>query len=255
MGNMFFINEAVNHTKEMAETFHDNIEKSIKNTCIYSHNNPSVIINTNKYKTKIFVTDKDSVQAIVDSEYDVAVLNFASYKFPGGGYLYGSMAQEEALCSESFLYNVLSNFNSFYEYNQKNLNNSLYMNRALFSPDVYFNRNGNEKYCSVLTCAAPNFGAFKNTDAEENYINTNNQYALKSRIDFILNIFYTNGCKNLILGAFGCGVFAQNPKEVATIFSELLMSKYNGCFETVNFAIPKSNRNNNYNEFINVFGG
>ena len=77
-------------------------------------------------------------------------------------FLAGSMAQEEAICHESILYNVLREFPKYYEWNKKHLNKTLYLNRAIFSKNILFRRCNHEKvvekYASVITCATPNKG-------------------------------------------------------------------------------------------------
>ena len=60
-----------------------------------------------------------------------------------------------------------------------------------------------------------------------------------------------NEAEVLILGAYGCGVFGQDPKEVAAIFKDEL-EKF--AFKEAVFAIIKSDRDNNYEAFEGVFG-
>lgn len=92
------------------------------------------------------------------TEGKTAILNYASYKHPGGYFLGGSPAQEEALCHESNLYPILLSFdNTYYAWNKKNLNRALYLDRALYSPDVVFEKGGKQKKADVITCAAPNY--------------------------------------------------------------------------------------------------
>ena len=73
-----------------------------------------------------------------------------------------------------------------------------------------------------------------------------------SRIKFILDIAKDNHVDTLVLGAFGCGVFGQNPREVANIFKKLLDTSFKGCFKKVVFGIPKGN-NDNLEQFKLVF--
>ena len=184
----------------------------------------------------------------------IAVLNFASYKNPGGMFLDGSKAQEECLCHESFLYNVLKRQTDYYAWNRMRLNKALYKARALYTPDVRFFKKGNIKadpdgvLCDVITCAAPNKSAAQKytgvSDAE-------NSAALKDRIHFLLQVATLNEAEVLILGAYGCGVFGQDPKEVAAIFKDEL-EKF--AFKEAVFAIIKSDRDNNYEAFEGVFG-
>ena len=60
-----------------------------------------------------------------------------------------------------------------------------------------------------------------------------------------------NGVEVLILGAYGCGVFGQDPEEVAAIFKDELEMF---TFKEAVFAIIKSDRDNNYEAFEGVFG-
>ena len=88
---------------------------------------------------------------------------------------------------------------------------------------------------NVITCAAPNKSTaqkYQNVSDEEN------TEVLRSRIKFVLDIAKDNDVDTLILGAYGCGVFGQEAKEVAGIFKEYLCTTHARCFEKVVFAIP-----------------
>ena len=199
---------------------------------------------------KVICTDTTSaILKYVTDGAKVAALNFASFKKPGGMFLAGSKAQEEMLCHESTLYNILDKMKEYYTINLAGgTNKHLYRNRALYSPDVIFERDGKAVKCDVITCAAPNYRAAKEymkVTPEQNLVE------LEKRIKFVLDIAEDNNVEVLILGAFGCGVFRQDPTEVANTFAKQLESGgYN--FKQVIFAIPDCN-SANYNEFVTVF--
>lgn len=238
--------KARKHTKEMKEKYSKEIDECINTTLAYASS--FVCVKGKGQIPKIDLIDADSVTAIFNEHSKngkMCVLNFASFKEPGGRFIDGSVAQEEALCHESFLYNVLKEQTEFYEWNKKNLNYSQYKNHALYSSDVIFERNGEKIKCDVLTCAAPNITPAKKygfpvTEAQ-NYINLGN------RISYILDVAESNYVDTLILGAYGCGVFGQDPKIVCEYFLQFLNSgKY--MFKNIIFAIPKT-KNGNYEAF------
>ena len=153
----------------------------------------------------------DSVSCAFEKpcEGKTAILNFASYKNPGGFFLGGSAAQEEALCHESNLYPILLHFEiSYYGENRKRLNRALYTNKAIYSPNVVFEHNSERKEIDVLTCAAPNFKAahrYQNVGVPEN------ERIFRERINFMFHVAELNEVNTLITGAWGCGVFGQQP--------------------------------------------
>ena len=169
----------------------------------------------------------------------IAVLNFASFKNPGGMFLNGSMAQEESLCHESFLYNVLSQPTcriNFYMENKKLLNRSLYANRGVFSPGVRFIfSDGNTAFADVFTVAAPNAGSARRLGVSEKEVTD----VLRKRIHFVIQNMLSYGpYKSVILGAFGCGVFKNSPELVAMLFyKELDNIECRKHFGRVIFAI------------------
>ena len=230
---------AAKHTEEMEERYANEIETCIACSRVYS---PDSTFGKNIQPQKepaVRFTNTDSVSAVLHfaEKGKTAVLNFASYKNAGGKFIEGSSAQEECLCHESFLYNVLRNFGDYYSWNMDHLNKAMYTNRAIYSPDVIFERNGHKAACDVITCASPNkmpavrYGKF--TDEE-------NSKVLQERIKFVKDIAEENSVSTLILGAYGCGVFMQDPDEVAEIFSEVFART---SVDTIVYAVPGDDRN------------
>lgn len=234
--------KAKRHTEEMNRIFPDSIKESVDLTRRFDENSPlPEFAQAKGAKTPCIVDRIDSVSAVfkyTDNNTKGCVLNFASYKEPGGKFLEGSTAQEECLCHESTLYNVLSDkdiVEKYYKPNKAALNRGLYLNRALFTPNIAFMRDYDEGiyYCDVLTCAAPNYRVAKQY---QRVSRSENRQVLSSRIKYILDIMAAGGIEVPILGAFGCGVFGQDAYEVAELF-KLCLDTYDYPFERVVFAV------------------
>lgn len=145
----------------------------------------------------------------------IAVLNFASYKNPGGGYLNGVMAQEEALCGVSDLYPIIISFEDYYAWNKQHLNDNLYTDRAIYTPNVLWGTSTiPSAKTDVITCAAPNKSATRGKAREKA-----NEVMLE-RMSFVKKIAEDQKVDVLILGAWGAGVFGFNAKEVAEMWQK-----------------------------------
>lgn len=252
------IYESIERDRDMM----DKVRFCVNNSIIYSPEDKERIDNIQRTDNQQFfkranklIIDADTVSAIekiytnYPHNYKVAALNFASYKNPGGMFLKGSKAQEECLCHQSALFNILTRFPNYYEENKKKLNKALYTDRAIYTPYVPFFTETSIFNCDIITCAAPNKYAaqrYNKVSDEENW------YNLYNRIEFILDIAKVNHVDVLIVGAFGCGVFGQDPFEVAAIFKYLLDTKSYGLSQVI-FAIPKGTRADNYTPFEQIF--
>lgn len=195
-----------------------------------------------------------TVEAIFSSKIEgkTAVLNFASYKNPGGMFFEGSMAQEESLCHSSLLYPVLRDkLTEFYEYNRHCLNKALYQDRLIYASDILFFTDGRsqEKMVDVITCAAPNWGVYSKYNGDTVNTRKKNKRVLYNRFKAILYSAVINECDTIILGAWGCGVFGQDPEIVASVMKSCLRT-YKGCIKKVVFAIPD---NETYKTFYDIF--
>ena len=229
--------EAQAHIIDMRQRYHREIESSIASTRIYSSKKTAdVEIPSPRFtSTAVCVEPLDSVSAVFAHIDDgkVALLDFASYRHPGGGYDNGAWAQEEAICAESDLFNVLDAMRPhYYDANQKAINRSLYADKGMYVPDIVFERGESAVFADVIVCAAPNSGAaMKNGVLWDECIN-----AMRSRIESVMRMAAVNEPDCLILGAFGCGVFRNSPEDVANMFKEW-MEAHPGQFAKVVFAI------------------
>lgn len=239
----------------------ESVKKSIANTRLYAPDDkPQISSVGNTRSTKISVTAERSFEAAkrlyekYGGEKRIAVHNFASATNPGGGVTRGSSAQEEALCRCSTLYPCLNTDKLFEEYYSmhKKRHDVRYTDACIYTPDITVFKTDtsfpehipeNEWFSvDILTCAAPNLrsepynsmnpgkGApVKMTDSELLSLH-------KKRGRHILGIAAENGDDILVLGAFGCGAFRNDPHIVARAYKELL-PEFEGMFDEIVFAV------------------
>lgn len=204
---------------------------------------------------EVTVLDVSATQAILDNGRgyaqfcDMAVLAFASFTNPGGGYIQGYLGQEATLCADSYLYNVLDKQRKWYgENRRRNINCELYRNRALVVPAVRFDRNHVHAYADVIVAAAPNV---KRARQEYRVSDDALLGALRDRIRFVLAICDELGREKLVLGAWGCDNNGFDAEAVAELFRKELAS---GDFKVkqVFFAVPSTRWDEDFAKFEHV---
>ncbi|MCR5607006.1 MAG: TIGR02452 family protein [Treponema sp.] len=217
----------------------------------------------------VLVSSNKTFQAAANyKDKKVCVLNFASAINPGGGVRNGATAQEESLCRISTLYfNLIDDemLNGFYKKHLEAKASNYdfcYNDDLIYTPAVTVFKSDDEKMnllderdwykTDVITCAAPNL--FYNYD--DSIISASELEKLHiKRGRKILNAAASFGVDVIILGAFGCGAFRNNPKIVARAYASIL-EEYKYAFETIEFAIyyrpgPSENNYEQFKEIIN----
>ena len=241
---------AVNHSKERGRTM------------IYYGDQYPIIDNRKKRNTEIVVSHDRSFQAAMrlkreNPEYRVAVMNFANAFQPGGGVTRGAGAQEECLCRCSTLYPVLDRQylrEHFYGYHRK-FGNSRASDAVVYSEDIVIFKTDEAipqimpkedwTKVDVLTVAAPDLRKIAMSDAEQL------GYHVRRAIH-MLTVAASYDVDALVLGAFGCGAFANNPEVVARAY-KIALAEFSGMFEKVEFAVYCSDKEQmNYHIFKKV---
>jgi uncharacterized protein (TIGR02452 family) len=211
----------------------------------------------------------EAAQRLADD--NPCVLNFASAKHPGGGFMQGALAQEESIARSSALYHTLIVHPQMYEENklsQKN-NIGLYLDYAIYSPKVPVIRNDrgdwlDEPYTtSVVTSPAPNRGAiFCDPNAPDVGTKERSEFfmgmeekiveTMRKRMNQVLKIMIVEGHRTIVLGAWGCGVFGNIPLVVAQLFKDALDE--HPYFDNIVFAIYDAPDSETYLAFEEIFG-
>lgn len=159
-------------------------------------------------------------------------LNFANGIEPGGGFLRGARAQEEVLCRSSALYVILQGDPMYDAHRERELADSSAW--AIVSRDVpVFRTDAGTALdapwtLSFITCAAPYAPDVGQPESGD---------LLRERIHRVLEIARAYGFTSLVLGAWGCGAFGNDPFRTAADFRSALIGPFSGAFETVVFAI------------------
>lgn len=171
-----------------------------------------------------------------DNLTNLGVLSFASAKNPCGGFLKGSMAQEESLAYSSGLYDTLIAHKEYYDLNRSS-HSPFYTGNAIFSPSVVFFRDSKLQLlpepftASVVSLPAVNLGAMRSLQDVDRAGDI-----MRMRMQRILDIFISQGVKNIVLGDYGCGIFKNNPQSVRNTWLNLLTSYYAKYFQTIYYT-------------------
>ena len=205
----------------------------------------SVCANCSQPETRVDNTSTvDAIRLLAEEgKTDIGVLNFASAKNPGGGFLNGAKAQEESLTVSGTLYPTLTAHEEYYKENRAH-RSMMYLDYGIYSPEVVFFRDGAFRLtetpvkASVLTLPAVNMGQviLKGENEEDA------KRVMRRRMKLALGIFAEQKAKHLVLGAYGCGVFRNDPREVAAWWRELLEEGMGQYFDSVFHAVLDNSR-------------
>jgi uncharacterized protein (TIGR02452 family) len=193
-------------------------------------------------EVRVYAATTLAAAAQVAQEFDkVAVLNFASARHPGGGFLGGSQAQEESLARSTGLYPCLTQFTEMYAYNSKPTSTGLYSDYLIYSPGVPVLRHDEGEWLAqpfqldIITAPAVNAGALARNSPE---LLPQLVPVMRQRLRLVLAAAARHHVEALVLGAWGCGVFANEPAQVAQLFAEALANPaIRGRFRRLDFAI------------------
>ncbi|TFK45109.1 hypothetical protein BDQ12DRAFT_642291 [Crucibulum laeve] len=180
----------------------------------------------------------------------IGVLNFASAKKPGGGFLTGAQAQEESIARSSTLYPSLTTNTAqqFYKSHKANPNGGYYSHAMIYSPKVLFIRNDKGDWqepleVDILTSPAVNAGLVRRNVRDSGKSDQNEsgiEATMKERMGRLLYLFKKQGVRNLVLGSFGTGVFRNKVELVVNIWKELLVgeeARFKDSFDRIVFAV------------------
>ena len=250
----------------------ESIEKSIKGQKIYWEDDVvecSVPMYDKPFETVLSPQKTlEASKKYAEAGERVCILNFASSVSPGGGVLTGEQAQEECISRLSTLWFALSDKETagkFYDYHweliKKGEMNRRNRDDIVFTPGITVVRDeaDNEKMMTedkwynidVITCAAPDVR--KTGDVSE-YCPTENELleVFEIRWRKILAVAAKHKADVLILGAFGCGVFANPPELVVRAFNNVA-DEFRYHFKTVEFAVYTTDKESrNYKAFGNM---
>lgn len=223
-------------------------KKSVEESILISPEDGEIL--TEKYKNsinnnvaKITILNVPTVKAVLDlvgeNFKDIGVLNFASAKNPGGGFLNGALAQEESIAVGSGLYDTQLKNEKYYLEN-RNCKTMMYTDYMIYSPEVVFIRDESLNLlespvaANIITAPAVNYGQviLKKEDTELA------KKVMKIRMRKVLALFAEKKNKNLILGAYGCGVFRNDPNLISDYWKELLYEEnFVSYFDNIVFAV------------------
>ena len=245
------------------------VQNSIAHTVLYpAQQIPDLPESSSRSKTKVTVTPQRTFEAAQDLliRYPgsrAAVLNFASATNPGGGVTRGSSAQEEALCRCSTLYPCLTTpelDRKYYRFH-KEQQDVRYTDACIYVPDIKIIKTDTDspkrlpetrwQAVDVICCAAPNLREKpynRMNPGEGRAIKVSNNELLdlhRQRARKILSVAAANNVDCLVLGAFGCGAFQNDPNIIAQAYRNIF-PEFDGYFRVIRFAVycPPHDRTN-----------
>ncbi|KAH8703277.1 hypothetical protein BGW36DRAFT_84782 [Talaromyces proteolyticus] len=218
---------------------------------------PALQENKKPRDTRVYVDYGDSFtvaqRLLAARRTNIAVLNMASDQLPGGGWLRGALAQEEALCLRSTL--------------AATLNPSHYPTpplAATWSPGVAVFREDTNHNCTLLkkddhfVVSVVSMAGLRRpplTGDELDYRFPKDTELVKNKIRQVLRLMALNRTSCCVLGALGCGVFGNPPKRVAQLFRNVILEdEFRGRFDEIVFAILDRALVGNFEIFRDIIG-
>lgn len=225
------------------------------------------VVNEDTFDAAISTMASDDSNTASNPPSRPAVLNLASDTSPGGGWLNGSMAQEEALCYRSSL--SLSLHKKYYPWDALQgvytrdvviVRSSTEDGHKLVAPDAPANKLPVVSVLSVAAVRRPDLsdGQVLSSGAKRKlFAKKEDRDLTKSKMVLALRMAASRGHDRLVLGALGCGAFKNPVEEVAECWKEVFEQQEfkGGWWKEVYFAVLDSKNEGNFEVFEKTLGG
>mmetsp|Transcript_5508 Transcript_5508/g.19158 ORF Transcript_5508/g.19158 Transcript_5508/m.19158 type:complete len:327 (+) Transcript_5508:1592-2572(+) len=231
------------------QDLHECLAACAEGTVEYLHPTPwPRCAENNRYNTSVDLSDTDTIVSALrlsQAGLSVVALNFASAKHPGGGWLGGAQAQEESITRKSGLYASLTSLAGQKHFKAqavaiKEGGSGLYGHSVVYTPstcpvfrdelDALLPR---PFHCAFISAPAPNRGVCSSRGISDEEL----LEVLRERAGKVMRIAAAHGHDGVVLGAWGCGVFRNDPRAVAGVFRDLLQGDFRGVFRHVAFPL------------------
>jgi uncharacterized protein (TIGR02452 family) len=225
------------------------LRRSVEATALYRPGDfppdPAPPADSPRLGSTIEVTGETTLEAArrLSTTFDVEpmCLNFASARNPGGGFLKGAHAQEESLARSSGLFPCLEAAREYYDHHRAE-RSTLYSDHMILSPGVPVFRDDDGRLldtpyrATFVTSPAVNAGAYLRDRPRGRPLLVS---TMRGRLARVLWLAHRHGQTHLVLGAWGCGVFANDPEMVAGLFRDALGAggPFSGIFPHITFAV------------------
>lgn len=219
-------------------------------------------------QTAIRVLNADTIDAAIDlstptvaqlPKKPVLVLNMANAYHSGGGWLHGSLAQEEAMCYRSSL-----SFSLKYRYYP------IPEAGGIYSPTVVVIRENRSSghglmdlskpeslpvFSCVSVAAIQGPAIEKDASGKERYKRAGDREITKEKMRVVLRIAAVNGHRVLVLGALGCGAFANPRGEVVECWKDVFSESefQGGWWQQIIFAVMEAGGTKDGDDNFGVF--
>jgi len=186
--------------------------------------------------TEITLVDGDTL-TVAQTLQKPCVLNFASHKNPGGGYKavrnlkMPIKTQEEDLFRRSNLPELMDT---------KDVRKNYYPLKGvqgIYTTGIVVNKDTHLELIDPFEITMITVPAVVGPKPEDAPL-------VSQKVKRIYEIAAENGEQTLILGAWGCGAFRNEPETIASLFMEHLESSFLKVFTKLVFAIPNKNHIN-----------
>ncbi|KAL1872085.1 hypothetical protein Daus18300_004454 [Diaporthe australafricana] len=225
------------------------------------------VINEDTFDAAISMMASDDPNTTTNPPSRPSVLNLASDTSPGGGWLNGSMAQEEALCYRSSL--SLSLHKAYYPWDALQgvytrdvviIRSSTENGHELVAPDAPANELPVVSVLNVAAMRRPKLsdGQVLSSGAKRKaFAEKEDRDLTKKKMMLVLRMAAARGHDRLVLGALGCGAFRNPVEEVAECWKEVLEQDEfkGGWWKEVCFAVLDPKKEGNFEVFEQTLGG
>jgi uncharacterized protein (TIGR02452 family) len=232
----------------------DAVAEAVAGTCLHLPDEPLPATGPANPAPRVEVTNESTLAAARRLGDGTAALVFASARSPGGGFRTGARAQEEDIARASALHACLDTVPAFYAHHRADPD-LRYSDRVIYSPHVPVFRDDTGRlldrphHAALITAAAPNLRAVVQNQP---HLAETVPAVLSARTVRVLRVAAVHGHRRLILGAWGCGVFGNDPTVVAQAFAAALRRV--GLFDHVVFAVlDRAPASPTYHAFADTF--